>query len=160
MRAPIGAPQTGYGGWGQPAAPPIQQGRGTQGSVTNIEPTQNFSQAPWAAGPLNDYAAFSKANPMPKPPTYEDAIDAAEKIRQNTVGGSMQPGAGGGIGTSPGLVDKVMDKMNAQYREQLSAHTGAWTGQVQAGHAHNQNMAQQERSGTTSEGEKHGDARR
>jgi len=97
------------------------------------------------AGPLNDYAAFSKANPMPKPPTYEDAIDEAEKIRQNTVGGSMQPGAGGGIGTSPGLVDKVMDKMNAQYRDQLKAHTEAWTGQIQAGHTHNQNMAQQEK---------------
>ena len=137
-------PQQGYGGWGQPAAPPMQQGPGTQGSVTNIQPQQNFSQAPWMAGPLNDYGAFSKANPMPKQPTYDDAIDAAEKIRQGTVGGSMQPGAGGGIGTSPGLVDQVMKSMNQQYSEQLKAHTGAWTGQVAAGHAHNQSMAEAE----------------
>jgi hypothetical protein len=124
----------------------MQQGGGTQGSVTNIQPPQNFAQAPWMAGPLNDYAAFSKANPMPKQPTYEDAIDVAEKLRQGTVGGSMQPGAGGGIGTSPGLVDAVMEKMNAQYKNQLEAHTGAWTGQVAAGHAHNQEMAERERA--------------
>jgi len=120
-------PQQGYGGGG---------GGGGGGS---------FAQAPWMVSPLNDYAAFSKANPMPKAPTYEDAMDYAEKLRQGTVGGSMQPGAGGGIGTSPGLVDQVMSKMNEQYGEQLKAHTGAWTGQVQAGHAHNQSMAEAER---------------
>jgi hypothetical protein len=39
-----------------------------------------------------------------------------------------------------------MEKMNAQYKNQLEAHTGAWTGQVAAGHAHNQEMAERERA--------------
>ena len=141
-------PQQGFGGWGQPAAPPVQGGGQIVGPGGNSGGGGggNFSQAPWMAGPLNDYAAFSKANPMPKAPTYEDAIGVAEQLAQGApIKGQMQPGAGG-IGTPPGLVDAVMAKMNDQYKNQLDAHTGAWTGQVAAGHAHNQEMAERERA--------------
>ena len=133
----LGAPQMP-----QAAAPPMQQGPGTQGSVTNIQPQQNFSQAPWMAGPLNDYAAFSKANPMPKAPTYEDAAGVAEQMSQQK--GFAPTGSNTNSLDYTPMVPGILAHMNEQYKEQMEAHRSAWTGQIQAGHAHNQAMAEAE----------------
>jgi hypothetical protein len=120
----------------------MQQGNGTQGSVTNIQPQQNFSQAPWMAGPLNDYAAFSKANPMPKAPTYEDAAGVAEQMSQQK--GFAPTGSNTNSLDYTPMVPGILAHMNEQYKEQMEAHRSAWTGQIQAGHVHNQNMAEAE----------------
>ena len=130
-------PQQGYGGWGQAAAPPMQ-GPGPGGAPDR----QSFSQAPWMASPQNDYALFSKANPAPKPPTAEDAIDYVSKMDK---AGMLGFGFGSGNNSKTNLVAGAMDALNAQYAKQMELHQGAWTGQVGAAHNHNSDMAQQER---------------
>jgi len=90
---------------------------------------------------------------MPKAPTWEDAVGVAEELRQNA--GMKGPGQGDPLGTSPGLVGSVMDKMNEQYEKQMGHHAAAFTGQLGAAHAHNQSMAEQERARHDRATEKH-----
>jgi hypothetical protein len=44
------------------------------------------------------------------------------------------------------MVPGILDKMNEQYKEQMAAHTNAFTGQIAGAHAHNQAMAEAERA--------------
>ncbi len=129
MGQPLGAPQLPQGGGQMLQQAPFSGGGGG---------------APWQAAPIQDYGSFLKAYPMPKAPTWEDAVGVAEELRQNA--GMKGPGQGDPLGTSPGLVGSVMDKMNEQYEKQMGHHAAAFTGQLGAAHAHNQYMAEQERA--------------
>jgi len=84
-----------------------------------------------------------KAFPMPKPPSWEDAMGVAEQLRQGM--GMSGPGQGDPLSTSPQLVGSVMEKMNEQYKTQAELHAGAWAGQLNAAHLHNSDLAMQER---------------
>ena len=157
--APQGQPQQGEGGSMAALSHAPQQGAGQtmgapqlpQGGGATPQGGGDLPQAPFSGGhpaaamPAQNYGDFVKAAPLPKPPSWDDAVGVAEQMRQGAVGGSMQPGAGGGIGTSPQLVQNVMGMMNEQYGKQLEAHTGLWQGQLAAAHMHNQDLSTQER---------------
>ncbi len=121
----LGAPQLPQGGYGG-----LQQAPFSGGDPSMASPTQ-------------DYGSFMKSFPMPKPPSWEDAVGVAEELRQNA--GMRGPGQGDPLGTSPALVGDIMDKMNSQYKIQGDLHAGLWAGQLQAAHMHNSDLAMQER---------------
>ena len=146
---PQGQPQQGEGPMGTQAFPQAQAGQPV-GAPQLPQGGGGLQQAPFSgtghpamASPVQDYGSFLKAYPLPKAPTYEDAIGVAEELRQGQ--GMRGPGQGDPLGTNPALVDLVMKGMNEQYREQMGHHSAAYTGQLQAAHLHNSGLAQQEK---------------
>ena len=125
----LGGGGQGYGGWGQAAAPPMQQ-----------TPPAYAGGAPHMAVAQQQY----QLPKMPPPPTWDDAIDYAEKINKQMgfapVGSNFQ-----GLGLGPGAIGDIMDKLNEQYKVQGQLHQGLWTGQLAAAHEHNQDMVTSER---------------
>ena len=152
LTGPYALPPQGGGGppQGSQSAPPAGGGGQPVGAPQLPQGGGGLQQAPFSgtghpamASPVQDYGSFLKAYPMPKAPTYEDAIGVAEELRQGQ--GMRGPGQGDPLGTNPALVDLVMKGMNEQYREQMGHHSAAYTGQLQAAHLHNSGLAQQER---------------
>ena len=125
----LGGGGQGYGGWGQPAAPPMQQ-----------TPPAFGGGAPHMAVAQQQY----QMPKMPEPPSWDDAIEIAEKM--NGQEGFAPVGAATkGINLSPQVIGDVMDKLNEQYKIQGQLHQGLWTGQLAAAHEHNQEMVTNER---------------
>lgn len=152
LTGPYALPPQGGGGppQGSQSAPPAGGGGQPVGAPQLPQGGGGLQQAPFSgtghpamASPVQDYGSFLKAYPLPKAPTYEDAIGVAEELRQGQ--GMRGPGQGDPLGTNPALVDLVMKGMNEQYREQMGHHSSAFTGQLQAAHLHNYGLAQQEK---------------